>query len=124
MRPLTAKQAELLDFLKAYSDEFDRMPSFDEMRQGMGLASKSGVHRIIEALEERGFIRRLPNRARCIELVEEPTLPGASLHATPMGELLGEMRHRGFVVGYYDRRSFVGIKGEKHSYRTFIEVAA
>lgn len=124
MNALTAKQRELLDFLKSYSAEHERMPSFDEMRRALGLASKSGIHRILTALEERGFIRRLYHKARCIEMVEEPTLPGLTLHAAPVGELVGEMKRRGFVVGYYDRKSFVGIKGEKHSYRTFVEVAA
>lgn len=124
MTALTAKQRELLDFLKAYSSEFAQMPSFDEMRKGLGLASKSGVHRLIEALEERGFIRRIINRARAIEIVESPHLPPADLRIAEVGELVGEMKRRGFVIGFYQREQFIGTKGEKHSYKRFVEVAA
>ena len=70
---LTAKQRDLLNFLKRYQDEFDHAPSFDEMKDAIGLKSKSGIHRLVSALEERGHIRRLANRARAIEIVETPT---------------------------------------------------
>lgn len=66
---LTAKQRALLTYLNSYLDEHKLSPSFDEMRTALGLASKSGVHRLISALEERGYIRRLPNRARAIEIL-------------------------------------------------------
>ena len=58
---LTAKQRELLLFIDARLNEGGISPSFDEMREALDLKSKSGVHRLISALEERGFIRRLPN---------------------------------------------------------------
>jgi repressor LexA len=61
---LTAKQRELLLFIDNRLKESGISPSFDEMREALELKSKSGVHRLISALEERGFIRRLPNRAR------------------------------------------------------------
>ena len=70
---LTAKQRDLLNFLTVYQDNHDHAPSFDEMRDAMGLKSKSGIHRLVSALEERGHIRRLANRARAIEIIHNPT---------------------------------------------------
>ncbi len=67
---LTIKQRELLNFLQIYENKHKASPSFDEMRQAIGLASKSGIHRLINGLEERGFIRRLANRARAIEIIK------------------------------------------------------
>ena len=69
---LTAKQRELLLFIDGRLKENGISPSFDEMREALDLKSKSGVHRLISALEERGFIRRLPNRARALEVVKTP----------------------------------------------------
>jgi repressor LexA len=69
---LTAKQRELLLFVNNRLGETGVSPSFDEMREALDLKSKSGVHRLISALEERGFIRRLPNRARALEVVKLP----------------------------------------------------
>ena len=63
---LTAKQHELLLFIQRKLEESGISPSFEEMKDALDLKSKSGVHRLISALEERGFIRRLPNRARAI----------------------------------------------------------
>jgi repressor LexA len=77
---LTAKQRELLLFIDARLKESGISPSFDEMREALDLKSKSGVHRLISALEERGFIRRLPNRARALEVVKLPeTRPSATV---------------------------------------------
>ena len=69
---LTAKQRELLLFIDNRLKDGGISPSFDEMREALDLKSKSGVHRLISALEERGFIRRLPNRARALEVVKVP----------------------------------------------------
>jgi repressor LexA len=69
---LTAKQRELLLFIDARLKQDGVSPSFDEMREALDLKSKSGVHRLISALEERGFIRRLPNRARALEVLKLP----------------------------------------------------
>jgi repressor LexA len=69
---LTAKQRDLLMFIHQRLGESGISPSFDEMREALELKSKSGVHRLISALEERGFIRRLPNRARALEVVKMP----------------------------------------------------
>lgn len=76
---LTAKQRELLLFIDSRLKEGGISPSFDEMREALDLKSKSGVHRLISALEERGFIRRLPNRARALEVVKIPDAGSASV---------------------------------------------
>lgn len=69
---LTRKQHELLMFIHERLKESGIPPSFDEMKDALDLRSKSGIHRLVKALEERGFIRRLPNRARAIEVVRLP----------------------------------------------------
>ena len=67
---LTQKQLELLTFLTNNLKKNGVAPSFDEMKDALALKSKSGIHRLVSALEERGFIRRLPNRARAIEIIK------------------------------------------------------
>ena len=80
---LTAKQRELLIFIDNRLNESGISPSFDEMREALELKSTSGVHRLISALEERGFIRRLPNRARALEVLKLPEVrPAATV--TPL----------------------------------------
>jgi len=69
---LTAKQHELIRFIQQRLEETGISPSFEEMKEALDLKSKSGVHRLISALEERGFIRRLPNRARALEVIKNP----------------------------------------------------
>ena len=69
---LTRKQIELLDFIKTRMEADGVPPSFDEMKDALDLRSKSGIHRLITALEERGFIRRLAHRARALEIVKLP----------------------------------------------------
>ena len=76
---LTRKQQELLLFIHERMKESGVPPSFDEMKDALDLASKSGIHRLITALEERGFIRRLPNRARALEVIKLPEAYSASL---------------------------------------------
>src|SRR5688500_17398464 len=76
---LTRKQHELLLFIHERLKEHGVPPSFDEMKDALDLASKSGIHRLITALEERGFIRRLPNRARALEVIKLPEAYSASL---------------------------------------------
>ena len=85
---LTRKQAELLRFIHERLKEAGVPPSFDEMKDALDLRSKSGIHRLITALEERGFIRRLPNRARAIEVIK---LPESVAHG------MGAGRSRGFT---------------------------
>ncbi|HVJ02818.1 MAG TPA: transcriptional repressor LexA [Sphingomonas sp.] len=69
---LTRKQHELICFIADRLGETGVSPSFEEMKEALDLKSKSGVHRLISALEERGFIRRLPNRARALEVLKLP----------------------------------------------------
>lgn len=85
---LTRKQFELLRFIHERLKEAGVPPSFDEMKDALDLRSKSGIHRLITALEERGFIRRLPNRARAIEVIKLPE---------SVGHGLGGARARGFT---------------------------
>jgi repressor LexA len=80
---LTAKQHELIRFIQQRLEETGISPSFEEMKEALDLKSKSGVHRLISALEERGFLRRLPNRARALEVIRQPgdTTPARSAAA-------------------------------------------
>ena len=80
---LTRKQYELLQFIDRHLKSRGVSPSFDEMKDALGLKSKSGIHRLITGLEERGFIRRLPHRARALEILRLPenateSIPGTS----------------------------------------------
>jgi len=77
---LTTKQKELLVFIDARLRETGVPPSFEEMKEALALQSKSGVHRLIMALEERGFIRRLPHRARAIEVIRLPDAVADGAH--------------------------------------------
>ena len=79
---LTAKQHELIRFIQHRLEETGISPSFEEMKEALDLKSKSGVHRLISALEERGFIRRLPNRARALEVLKGPEDAVAAPRAT------------------------------------------
>ena len=72
---LTQKQLDLLEFIQKRLSKNGVPPSFDEMKEALDLRSKSGIHRLTTALEERGFIKRLANRARAIEIVKMPNLP-------------------------------------------------
>lgn len=88
---LTRKQHELLIFIRDRLEETGVSPSFEEMKDALDLRSKSGIHRLIGALEERQFLRRLPNRARALEVVRMPSdaLAGsvrASAAAQPVGQ--------------------------------------
>ena len=69
---LTAKQQQLLLFIHDRLQQSGISPSFDEMKDALGLKSKSGIHRLIGALEERGFLRRMANRARALEVIKLP----------------------------------------------------
>ena len=111
---LTRKQFELLRFIHERLTEAGVPPSFDEMKDALDLRSKSGIHRLITALEERGFIRRLPNRARAIEVIK---LPDSVQHG------LGTGRSRGFVPSVIEgnlgkaRPSLAGIRSAWRSVR-------
>jgi SOS-response transcriptional repressor LexA len=114
---LTRMQRVLLDFIGRHQAQEGTSPSFDEMREALGLRSKSGVHRLITGLEERGFIRRMPNRARAIEIIEEPELPKRhSLVHFGTTDLAYEARRRGLALGHYHR--------DCDGRRIFVEVRA
>ncbi|PZX17739.1 repressor LexA [Palleronia aestuarii] len=98
---LTRKQLQLLNFINKRVQRDGVPPSFDEMKEALDLRSKSGIHRLITALEERGFIRRLAHRARAIEIVKLPELMETSAAAsarqddaaTAPGRSDGDVRH-------------------------------
>lgn len=92
---LTQAQAELLHFIRTYMDQNSGVaPSFEEMKEAVGLASKSGVHRLILALEERGFIRRLPNRTRALEVLDgHPPIEPLARYSS--AQLVAELARRG-----------------------------
>ena len=81
---LTRKQHELVCFINDRLNETGVSPSFEEMKEALDLKSKSGVHRLISALEERHFIRRLPNRARALEVLRMPERPEKKVTAKPV----------------------------------------
>lgn len=88
---LTAKQQQLLHFINDRLQEGGVSPSFDEMKDALGLKSKSGVHRLINALEERGFIKRMANRARALEVLKlpdgmQPAASGSNVVTAPFGQ--------------------------------------
>lgn len=84
---LTRKQHDLLTFINGRLNESGVSPSFEEMKEALALKSKSGVHRLINALEERAFIRRLPNRARALEILRMPEMVQRAASA-PKGEVV------------------------------------
>lgn len=88
---LTAKQRELLVFIQRKLEDSGISPSFEEMKDALDLKSKSGVHRLISALEERGFIRRLPNRARALEVLKQPDDVAATRPARAANDAVGSV---------------------------------
>jgi repressor LexA len=106
---LTRKQYELLMFINKRLNEGGVSPSFDEMKEALKLKSKSGIHRLITGLEERGFLRRLPHRARALQVLK---LPDAAAMPTTNITLIPERRPNGFAE---QREGFVPqiIRGER-----------
>lgn len=96
---MTKKQRDALSFIKDFTETNGYTPSFIEIRDALGLSSKSGVHRLLTSLAEQGFIRRLPRRARAIEVVENPTIP-RHLYNFTLDEIVGEVKRRGMVIGH------------------------
>ena len=88
---LTAKQHELLLYIQRKLEETGISPSFEEMKDALDLKSKSGVHRLISALEERGFLRRLPNRARALEVLRQPENVTASARTAPANDTVVQL---------------------------------
>ena len=106
---LTRKQQELLLFIHKNLQDEGIPPSFDEMKDALSLKSKSGIHRLITALEERGFIRRLPNRARALEILRLPeghdtrhgNLAGGAAQV-PQAQNMSALARRGFKPSVID----------------------
>ncbi len=94
---LTSKQAKLLDFLTHSLKNNKVSPSFDEMRKFLGLNSKSGVHRLISSLEERGFIKRLHNKARAIRIIKEET--ESTIGLTPSNSVSNGNSYKIYIYG-------------------------
>lgn len=88
---LTRKQHQLLMYIQDRLQEAGVPPSFDEMKDALDLKSKSGIHRLITALEERGFIRRLPNRARALEILKLPEVTGGTGQAVTTASAAAEI---------------------------------
>lgn len=87
---LTPKQHKLLVFIDEFIKENGHSPSFDEMKDAVGLKSKSGIHAMLSSLEERGFIRKLAHRARALEVVKVPKLESAASHSEKKANDNGE----------------------------------
>jgi repressor LexA len=107
---LTRKQNELLMFINKRLNDDGVSPSFDEMKEALRLKSKSGIHRLITGLEERGFLRRLPHRARALQVLKLPE--AAALPAPNVTPLLDSRRGMGMAEG---REGFVPqiVRGER-----------
>lgn len=90
---LTRRQHDLLNILR----RSNAAPSYEEMRVALGISSKSGVHRLLVALEERGFVRRIKNRARAVELIDRDNVlpPPTDLGGVPSSILMAELERRG-----------------------------
>jgi repressor LexA len=119
---LTRKQYELLLFIHRHLGEHGVSPSFDEMKEALSLRSKSGIHRLITGLEERGFIRRLPHRARALEVVRLPeNQPATASKAATGGFQPTVIRgdFRGNLAG-----AAVGARGELVSLPLYGRIAA
>jgi len=91
---LTRKQHELLLYIAQQVSRDGVSPSFDEMKEALGLRSKSGIHRLVTALVERGFIKRIPNRARALEVVRLPEAEAYGERGKPARTLLRALRRR------------------------------
>ncbi len=113
---LTKKQSELLRFIHERLKEAGVPPSFDEMKDALDLRSKSGIHRLILALEERGFIRRLPNRARALEVLR---LPESS---TPAGPSRGKKFSPSVIEGNLGRVRALATPSEEEADRAMVAI--
>ncbi|BBK32020.1 repressor LexA [Stella humosa] len=109
---LTRKQFELLSFINIRLRESGVSPSFDEMKEALNLRSKSGIHRLITGLEERGFIRRLPHRARALEVLRLPDDMAAESQAARAGARRG---FRPTVIKGDFRPTLVGAMAEPNA---------
>jgi repressor LexA len=117
---LTQKQKQLLFFIHERVQDTGVPPSFDEMKEALSLRSKSGIHRLISALEERGFIRRLPHRARALEILKLPgEAPGERASEEGAAVQRANARGLGVIQGGHGR----GRKGDGGSATTEFAVS-
>ncbi|MGF1474422.1 MAG: transcriptional repressor LexA [Geminicoccaceae bacterium] len=100
---LTPRQHQLLLYINDYQERHGVSPSFDEMRDSLKLKSKSGVHRLIKALQERNYISRLAYRARAIEILRLPPQPNGKLTEKLLPDLGGEAAASNVIVGNFRR---------------------
>src|SRR5579859_1253289 len=107
---LTRKQHELLLYINRRLGDSGISPSFEEMKEALGLKSKSGIHRLISGLEERGFIRRLPHRARALEVMKRPE--EMSIGDPPAGDAAAPLDPGGDTLGGRNRFSPTVIRGD------------
>jgi SOS-response transcriptional repressor LexA len=96
---MTPKQREALNVIDKFQEKFGYTPSVRELQHAIGLKSTSGVHRLLKGLEARGAIRKLPHRARAIEIVKNPSFPKNLSHIS-LFELAEEAKRRGCVLGH------------------------
>src|SRR5690625_2656235 len=108
---LTRKQHELLQFIFRHLKKEGVSPSFDEMKDALGLKSKSGIHRLITGLEERGFIRRLPHRARAIEILRLPDEAAGHLEKRSSAPALGDRSGKTFQPNVITGGRNLGLRG-------------
>lgn len=101
---MTKRQLELLQFIKIFIETNGYSPSYEEMKQAIGISSRSSVWRLVSELEAQGRVRHLHGKARTIELVKDPELP--TLTYVPTGELASEARRRHLVLCHKMRDEF------------------
>ena len=107
---LTRKQHELLMFIHERIKESGVSPSFDEMKEALDLAYKSGIHRLITALEERGFLRRLPHRARALQVLQLPDAASVAGSRAAMSTLVSTVMMATLVVGPFYLSRALGLR--------------
>ena len=105
---LTKKQKELLDYLKDYISHNQISPSFEEMKKAINLKSKSGIHRLISSLEERGFIKRLKHKARAMEIINKNS-SGNELYNSVNIPLIGEIAAGEAIEAIENSNDFISI---------------
>ncbi len=106
---LTKKQKELFDYLKDYISNNDISPSFEEMKEAVNLKSKSGIHRLITSLEQRGFIKRLKHKARAMQIIEkEPKINDFNLESVSI-PLIGSIAAGEAIEAIENSNEFISI---------------
>ena len=106
---LTKKQKELYDYLKNYISSNQISPSFEEMKSAVNLKSKSGIHRLITSLEERGFIKRLKHKARAMEIINKDIIENSATTDTINIPLIGAIAAGEAIEAIENHNEFVSI---------------